>query len=240
VPDDPRRPPTFDHPTLDALSSLLAEFNARIPAEDIRLLFVRSASPRFFCAGANLNALRLIDASSIGRWVAHGHAVFAQIEDLPVPTVARVEGFALGGGLELALACDLIFAGETAELGQTEASLGFVAGWGGSARLPRRVGVARAKELFYSARRVPATEALGYGLVDFCGDAAALEVRCQEFSAAVKAGGARAHAEHKHLVTAAVGFSRSQVAAAEAAASVACVACPDTAARLHRFLSGRK
>lgn len=240
VADEPRRPPTFDHPTLDALDARLTEVAARLGPASIRLLFIRSASPRFFCAGANLNALQTINADTIGAWVAHGHEVFARLEDLPIPTVARVEGFALGGGLELALACDLIFARDTAELGQTEAALGFVAGWGGSMRLPRRVGVARAKELFFSARRVPAAAALTYGLIDFCGDADALAAHCDDFASAVKSGSARSHAEHKRLVDAAAGRSRADGARAEADASVACLRDSDTAARLRHFLHARK
>jgi enoyl-CoA hydratase len=146
VPAVSGKPPTLDHAALDRLDAALAEVEAK--ANSIRLLFVCSAAPKYFCVGADLTALKLVSTETIGAWIDHGHRTFNRLADLPMPVVARIEGYALGGGLELALACDLIFAGETAQLGQTEAKLGFVAGWGGSWRLPRRVGVARPRNCF--------------------------------------------------------------------------------------------
>ena len=93
-------------------------------------------------------------------------AAFGGVLDLPMPTIAAVHGFALGGGYELALSCDLVVADETAVVGLPEVSVGVIPGGGGTQLLPRRVGYARAAELIFTARRVGATEALALGLVD--------------------------------------------------------------------------
>jgi enoyl-CoA hydratase len=95
-----------------------------------------------------------------------GHAVTAAMESLPVPVVAAVNGVALGGGLELALACDLVIASDRAKLGQPEINLGIIPGFGGTQRLVRRVGLARARDLVYRGTVIPADEALRIGLVD--------------------------------------------------------------------------
>lgn len=231
------KPPTLDGAVLADLERTISQVQAGAQRGEVRLLWVRSRSPKFFCAGANLAMLRTVTAETIETWVREGHRVLAQLEDLPVPVVARVEGYALGGGLELALACDLVFSGHTAQFGQTEAKLGFVAGWGGSWRLPRRVGLARAKELFFTGRLVAAEEAARLGLVDFCGDAAALEAHAAQFAAAVRAGSAVSHAGHKHLLRQAAGWTREESASGEAAASAGCLRSGDTQARLRAFFA---
>lgn len=239
-PAKPGRPPTFAHASLDAFDRALDEIEAAIARDALRVLFLRSASPRFFCAGADIAVLATLNPSSIVDWVAHGHRVFNRLARLPVPTVARVEGYALGGGLELALACDLIFAAEDAQLGQTEATLGFVAGWGGSHRLPRRVGIGRASEMFFSARILGADEAARIGLVDYSGTTGALEQHCADFARAVLTGSAQAHREHKLLLDAAATTTIEQAAAGETGASVRCLTGADTNARVNAFLQRRK
>lgn len=238
-PDRAGRPPTFDHSSLNRLNATLVEIEKAIAQEHLRLLFIRSASDKFFCTGANIAALRDLDEQNIEAWVTHGHRIFDRLEILPVPTVARVEGFALGGGLELALSCDLIFTAAHARLGQTEASLGFVAGWGGSHRLPRRIGRARAAELFYTARIVPADEAARFDLIDFCGTAMELEAHCDAFAEQVLKGSAVAHAGHKRLLRLA-SVDSSSAAVAEAGESRLCLQSPDTNSRIQAFLDRRK
>lgn len=237
-PEKPSRPPTLDLPTLNRIDEACAELESR--ASTLRLLWVRSASPKFFCVGADINALATINPQTIGPWVKRGHEVFNRLENLALPTVARVEGFALGGGLELAMACDLIFASDTAQLGQTEARIGFVAGWGGSWRLPRRVGEARAKELFYTARILSAAEAAAIRLVEFAGNNEALEKHCTRFAEDVAAGSRHSAIGHKRLVSSAASIPREISSAMEAAASVECLSSPDTQQRVTEFLSRRK
>ncbi|MEI6465974.1 MAG: enoyl-CoA hydratase/isomerase family protein, partial [Verrucomicrobiota bacterium] len=161
------KPPTLDPDVITALDQVLAEIEAR--ANELNAVVLQSASPKFFCAGANVKVLETIDRDSIGPWVERGHRLMNRLEALPVPVVARVEGYAMGGGLELAMACDLIFASANAKFAQSETKLGFVTGWGGSYRLVRRVGLARAKELIFSGRLFAADEAVRLGVADWQG-----------------------------------------------------------------------
>lgn len=228
------KPPTLDHDVMDAWERALAEIENRLPA--LRAVVVRSASAKFFCAGANLRVMETIDRNSIGPWVERGHRLLNRLEALPVPVVARVEGYALGGGLELAMACDVIFASSSALFGQTEAKLGFVTGWGGSYRLVRRLGLARAKELVFSGRLVEAEEAVRIGLVEWQGTPVELEAKVAEFLAAVAGNGRVAIAEMKRLLTACPETNLDDNRTMEAEASRRALTDGDAAARLQAFL----
>ncbi len=228
------KPPTLDHAVMEAFERELAGIEAR--AGEVRAVVLRSASPRFFCAGANLKVMETIDRDSIGPWVRRGHALLNRLEALPVPVVARVEGYALGGGLELAMACDLIFASASARFGQTEAKLGFVTGWGGGYRLVRRVGLARAKELVFSARIVDAAEAVRIGLAEWAGAPAELEVRLAEFLAGVAGNGRVALAAMKRILESCPRTRLEENAEIEAAESRRVLTDGDAAERLQAFL----
>jgi enoyl-CoA hydratase len=177
----------------------------------------------------------------MGSWIAEGHRLLDRLESLPVPVVAVVNGYALGGGLELALACDFIYATENARFGQTEAKLGFVSGWGGARRLSRRIGTARAKELFYTGRIIEPSEAFSLGLVNFVGDAEAVEARLIETVEAIE-GASRTSVRELKLILTDPGERQAGLASAmaEAIASQSCIADADTKRRLSDFLSGRR
>ena len=152
------KPPTLDYVALDELAARIATI--RTAAEGLRAVILRSASEKYFCVGANINALRTLDAETIVPWVEHGHAVFNDLAGLPLPVIARVDGFCLGGGLELAMACDLIVAWRRRPLRPAKAVLGVIAGWGGTWRLPRQgVGLPRAKEMFFTGKVIAADKA---------------------------------------------------------------------------------
>jgi enoyl-CoA hydratase len=154
---DGRRPPVIDLGVLDQLNERLDQLGARsTESGSVRAVVLRSSSPRFFCAGGNMDALAKLNGKTMAEWIERGHSVFARIETLEIPTIAVVGGYALGGGLELALACDIIYATDQARFGQTEVRLGFVTGWGGGRRLSERVGVARAKEMSFTGKIVEA------------------------------------------------------------------------------------
>jgi enoyl-CoA hydratase len=232
------KPPTLDLDVLEALEACFDEIAGCVG--DLRAVVVRSNSPRYFVVGADINALERLDVESIVPWIQRGHAVLAQLEDLPLPTVARVEGYALGGGLELAMACDLIAASEDARFGQPEAKLGFVAGWGGTSRLPRRVGRARAKELFFTGRIINAHEARRLGLIDFLGDVSAIDAYLADLLCDIRKCSPLALAEMKQLVNASPALDREGNCLAETAASVRCISQPDTVTRVRDFLAGRR
>ena len=133
---------------------------------DSRVIILTGAGDKAFVAGADISEM-----APMGPWKARefselGHVLTALIEDIPAATIAAVNGYALGGGLELALAADFRVAGERARVGQPEILLGVIPGAGGTQRLPRLVGPAKAKDIVFSGRMVTAAEALQIGLVD--------------------------------------------------------------------------
>lgn len=132
----------------------------------VSVTVVTSSAERAFCVGADLKERNSFTDDDLRRQRPRTRAAYTGVLDLPMPAIAAVHGFALGGGLELALACDLIVADETAVLGLPEVSVGVIPGGGGTQLLPRRVGAARAAELIFTARRLPAAEGAALGLVD--------------------------------------------------------------------------
>lgn len=162
---------TLDRPrALNALSyealAELAERFAEVARSDARVLLITGAGNRAFCAGADIRQLMGRALGEEKRATEHGQRTFAMLDDLPIASVAVVNGHALGGGLELALACTFRLATANASLGLPEIRLGMVPGYGGTQRLPRLVGESRALEMILSGRSVPADEALRIGLVD--------------------------------------------------------------------------
>ena len=230
------KPPTLDHDVIAALDAVLADLETQ--EGTLRAVVIRSASPKVFCAGANLRVMETIDERTIVPWVERGHRLMNRLEALPLPVIARVEGHAMGGGLELALACDLILASTTARFAQSEARLGLITGWGGSFRLVRRVGLARAKDLALSGRVIDAAEAARIGLAEWHGKPEELDRHIATWVADVAANGAVAVREVKRLL-AACAPSTGDPTALESAASVVCLREGDAAARIREFLSGR-
>lgn len=232
------KPPTLDGDALGELESCIEE----VRRQESRVVLVRSASERFFCVGANINVLRHTDEKTIIPLVMQGHRVLNMLEDLPVPVVAVVEGYAMGGGLELAMACDLIFASDNAQLAQSEAKLGFVPGWGGTRRLAARIGASKAKYYYYSGKTIDAHKAAEIGLVDFAGSKAELENELNKFTTSVIANNRNAICQFKAILNDQQRQGRDENATAEAFRSVSCLRDPDTLQRLHDFITkkGRK
>lgn len=127
---------------------------------------VLTGEGRSFVAGADIGEQYPLDLTGGRRWGQRGSALFRRIEKLEFPTIAAVNGFALGGGCEIAMACDIILASEKAKFGQPEVGLGITPGFSGTQRLPRRVGAAKAKELIFSGKMIKADEAKEIGLVN--------------------------------------------------------------------------
>ncbi|KAM0897446.1 hypothetical protein ACQ4PT_022580 [Festuca glaucescens] len=132
------------------------------------VLLVASSVPKAFCAGADLKERRLMGLCEVREFVNSLRATFSSFEALPIPTIAVIEGAAFGGGLELALSCDLRICGESATFCLPETGLAIIPGAGGTQRLPRIVGRSRAKELILTGRRFDATEAVTMGVVNYC------------------------------------------------------------------------
>ena len=149
--------------TLDELSRAVDEVAGDA---SIRVILLTGSGPKAFAAGADITELAALDEASGRAYAARGHTLFRRIETLGKPVIACINGFALGGGCELAMACAVRVASDAARLGQPEVKLGVVAGFGGTQRLPRLVGRGAALKILLSGAIVPAAEALRIGLVD--------------------------------------------------------------------------
>lgn len=159
------RPDQFNALDRATLGELEARFAEVREDASVRALVI-TGNGRAFVAGADISEMRGFDAAAAEAFSRLGHRVFQALEDLDVPTIAAVNGFALGGGCELACACDWVYASEKARFGQPEVGLGIIPGFGGTSRLARRVGIAWAKELVLSGEPVRADVAERIGLAN--------------------------------------------------------------------------
>ena len=152
----------LDRQVVEELGQALLDLEAEGP----RAIVVTGAGERAFVAGADIGAMSIMEPLEAKRFSEIGHAAMALLDRSPVPTIAAVNGYALGGGCEVALACDIRIAAENATFGFPEVSLGILPGMGGTQRLPRLIGPALAKELIFTGRRISAKEAREIGLVN--------------------------------------------------------------------------
>jgi len=151
--------------TLKYLQRILETLNEDSSA---RVVILCSSLPKVFCAGADLKERRRMNTSEVKNFVNSLRSTFSFVEALSVPTIAVIEGAALGGGLELALSCDLRVCGDAATFGMPETGLAIIPGAGGTQRLPRLIGRSQAKELIFTGRKVDGKQALALGLVSHC------------------------------------------------------------------------
>ena len=162
---------TINRPkALNALNSTvldeLSETIDSIDLNEVRALIVTGAGEKSFVAGADIGEMSTLTKAEGEAFGKKGNDVFRKLETLPIPVIAAVNGFALGGGCEISLACDIRICSENAVFGQPEVGLGITPGFGGTQRLARTVGVGMAKQLIYTARNIKAPEALRIGLVN--------------------------------------------------------------------------
>ena len=160
----------LDRPKMNALNAQvqaeIAEAARQVSADDAIRAVILYGGERVFAAGADIKEMAPLGYADMAERAAALQAAFSQVADIPKPVVAAVTGYALGGGLELALCADFRVLGETAKVGQPEILLGVIPGAGGTQRLPRLIGPARAKDLIFTGRQVTAAEALATGLAD--------------------------------------------------------------------------
>ncbi|KAL7116605.1 hypothetical protein ACP275_03G014800 [Erythranthe tilingii] len=162
------RPETKNAIGKDMLRGLQHTFEAVYKDHTAKVLMINSLVPRVFCAGADLKERITMNPSEVQSFVNSLRSTFSYLEDLHIPTIAVIEGAALGGGLEMALSCDLRICGEDAVLGLPETGLAIIPGAGGTQRLPRLVGKSTAKELIFTGRKIGSRDALTMGLVNYC------------------------------------------------------------------------
>ncbi len=169
-------------------ADLLAAFEAIATNPAVRAVIITGSGERAFAAGADIGELQTLPSASAGRAMALGsHRLGRLMAELPQPIIAAVNGFALGGGLELALACDIRIAADSAQLGLPEVTLGIMPGWGGTQRLARLVGPGAAKLLMLTGERIGADEALRLGIIERVVPAAELQSAAQALAAKIAA-----------------------------------------------------
>lgn len=166
----------------DMLRGLQNTFEAISKDSSANVLMIHSKVPKVFCAGADLKERKMMSSSEVRDFVNTLRATFSFLEVLCIPTIAVIEGAALGGGLEMALSCDLRICGEEAVMGLPETGLAIIPGAGGTQRLPRIVGKALAKELIFTGRKIGGREAMSIGLVNCCVPAGEAHIKALEIA----------------------------------------------------------
>mmetsp|Transcript_28803 Transcript_28803/g.68751 ORF Transcript_28803/g.68751 Transcript_28803/m.68751 type:complete len:308 (+) Transcript_28803:148-1071(+) len=184
----------FLHEFREALSNVAQEHSTRC-------VILKSSVPGVFCSGADLKERNNMTRRETETFVTLLRATFDELENLPMPTIAAIDGYALGGGLELALACDLRVASAGSTFAFPEVRLGIIPGAGGTQRLPRTIGSSQAKELIFSGRRISAEEALKRGLVDYAVDENQAVAKALELAQEIAMGAPIALRMAKHAIS---------------------------------------
>jgi enoyl-CoA hydratase len=174
------RPEALNAVDLEHAEALHGHLEHLADDEQVRVVVLTGVGEKAFIAGADIKYMQALGVLEARRWGELGHACGRLLETMPKPTVAAINGYALGGGLELALACDLRLAASTAKLGQPEINLGILPGWGGAIRLARTTTLGFAKALIYTGRTIDAAEALEHGLVNVVWEPAELVAKTRE------------------------------------------------------------
>ena len=184
-----RRPDVSNCLSFDTLTQFRAHVAALAKDKDCWVVIVMGEGEKAFCAGADLKERATMPLERVPLFVQSIRALMDEVAELPMPTIAAVNGFAFGGGMELMLACDLRIASASATMGLTEVTLAIIPGAGGTQLLPRLIGRAKAKELILTGKRITAAEAAAMGLVNEVVEGARLAARAGELAAAIAANG---------------------------------------------------
>lgn len=231
----PERRNAIDQQMVDALHRLL---DGLWHDETLAALVITGAGDKAFAAGADIAQLRERTAADALKAINSG--IFTRIEEFPAPVIAAVRGFALGGGCELAIACDLRVLGESAKLGQPEVKLGIIPAAGGTYRLPRLVGLGRARELVYTGRMVDAEEALRIGLANVVVPDAEVVPRALALADEIAANGRLAVRGAKRALNALARPGQESAIAFESSVQAMLFDSADKRARMDAFLSRQK
>ncbi len=237
---------TFNRPkALNALNAaLLEEFRAALDGIEndagVRVLVLTGTGEKAFVAGADINEINRLGPLGAKRFARLGEGSITRLTRLPIPVIAAVNGFALGGGTEMALACDFIYAAKSARFGLPEINLGIIPGFGGTQRMPRLIGPGMARELIYTGRMIDADEALRIGLVNrVCPDDALMDA-VYETAAVMAAKGRVALRAAKQAVNSGLNVDLASGLALENDAFALCLASPDAREGTSAFLEKRQ
>jgi enoyl-CoA hydratase len=236
----------FNRPErLNALNSaLFDEFSDALDRivedENIRVLILTGTGDKAFVAGADIKEISECNPLSAKLFAEKGQRVIGKLQELPIPAIAAVNGYALGGGLEMMLACDFAYAAENALLGLPEITLGLIPGFGGTQRLSRLVPSARAKEMIFTGEFIAAEKALEYGLVNRVCKPGALMEEALKTAGKIASKGKVSIRSAKEVVNAGLNSDLETGLRLEAQAFALCVASEDAAEGTSAFLEKRK
>jgi enoyl-CoA hydratase len=208
--------------------------------KSVRAVIITGAGDRAFAAGADIKQMAELSPAEGLAFGRKGHAITNAIELLPQPVIAAVNGYAFGGGCEIAIACDIRLASENARFAQPEVGLGIPPGWGGSQRLPRLIGPGFAAEMIYTGRQVPADEALRIGLVNTVHPLEQLMSAAHEMATQIAKNSPSAVRSAKRLMTLAFAGNPGAGLASEAAAFGAAFATRDQREGMQAFIEKRQ
>ena len=236
---------TINRPkALNALcSQVLDELNEildQVDLETVRCLIVTGAGEKSFVAGADISEMSTLSKEEGEAFGKKGNDIFLKLEAFPIPVIAAVDGFALGGGCELAMACDIRYCSENALFGQPEVGLGITPGFGGTQRLARIVGPGRAKEMVLGARNIKAEEAYRIGLVNAVFPAEELIPAVQKLAAKIAGNAPIAVRAAKKAMNEGASLPIAQAVVCEEKAFGSCFATEDQKEGMGAFLEKRK
>ena len=223
--------------TMRELNTLFSEIEAR---KDIKVVILTGSGEKSFVAGADISKMIDMTAKEAREWGLLALDTFAKLENMPQVTIAAVNGFALGGGCEIAMACDIRVASDNAKFGQPETGLGVTPGFGGTQRLPRLVGKGRAKELIFTCDMIDAQEAYRIGLANKVVPQAELIQYCKDMAAKIMSKGMYANSLSKACINQGMDTDLLNGLKIEADLFGLCFASPDQKEGMGAFLEKRK
>ena len=234
------RPEKLNALNHELISAILSTVTALENDKTIRAVVMTGAGEKAFAAGADIEAMTEMSASEARAFSSLGHAAGRAMEQSRMPYIAAVNGFALGGGCELALACDFIYASEAARFGQPEVNLAVIPGFGGTNRLARRVGIARARELCFTGDMIKADEALRIGLANVIAPAGELLARAKATAAKITEKGPLAIAQCKRVLRTGEGMALDAANELEVQAFASLYGSSDQREGMRAFIAKRR
>ncbi len=237
---------TFNRPrALNALNrTLLDEFAQALDqieaSEEVRVLVLTGSGDKAFVAGADITEINQLGALGAKQFARRGMDAINRLTQLPIPVIAAVNGYALGGGTEMALACDFVYAAETAQFGLPEINLGIIPGFGGTQRLSRLIGPNMAREMIYTGKMIDAAEALRLGIVNKVCAPDQLMADVRATAAAIAQKGCVALRAAKQAINNGMNVDLASGLALENDAFALCLASPDALEGTSAFLEKRK
>ncbi len=234
------RPDKLNAMNMDVAKELIKTFVTLGKDDNIKVIILTGEGEKAFSAGADIEYMSKISPDESVEYAKLGQLVTSTVELVRQPTIAAVNGFALGGGCELAMSCDIRLAADTAKLGQPEVTIGILPGWGGTQRLMRIVGIAKAKELVYTGRMVKAEEAKEIGLVNHVYPLASLQEEALKMAQAIAKNSAMGVQMSKTAINKGRNADLDTGLAIELLAWRNCFTHPDREERMTAFLNKSK